>query len=145
MQNWKKAAEYLYLAPTLNAREAAEWGLVNRVVPRERLEDEVEGVAAQIAQMPLTTILVIKQGLKRAFEQQGMRLHLQGSTDLLTIATGASDVRAFMESRAGTEAAPEGRVPGRGGPPEALSRWTSHGRPRWRSSGGSSAPGCPPT
>ena len=101
MQNWKKAAEYLYLAPTLSAEEAAEWGLVNRVVPVAGLEDEVEAMAAQIAKMPLTTIRVIKQGLKRAFEQQGMRLHLQGSADLLTIATGASDVQAFMAEQAG--------------------------------------------
>lgn len=99
--NWKKTAEYLFLAPTLDAEEALEWGLVNRVVPGDELEEAVEAMAAHIAQMPLTTIMVIKQGIVRAWELMGMRTHWQNSTDLLTIATGASDVQAFMASRAG--------------------------------------------
>ena len=101
LMNWKKTAEYLYLAPTLTAEEAKEWGFVNTVVPRADLEDTVEATAAKIAQMPLTTIMVIKQGIKRAWETMGMRTHLQNSADLLTIATGAHDVQAFMASRAG--------------------------------------------
>jgi enoyl-CoA hydratase/carnithine racemase len=101
MMNWKKAAEYLYLAPTLSAAEAMEWGLVNKVVPRDELESTVEAMAAQIALMPLTTIMTVKLGIKRAWEQMGMRLHLQQTTDTLTIATGASDVQAFMMARAG--------------------------------------------
>ena len=99
--NWKKTAEFLMLAPTLDAREAADWGIVNRVVPREELEAEVEGMADHIARMPLTTIMVIKAGISRAWELMGMRSHLQNTADLLTIATGASDVQAFMASRAG--------------------------------------------
>src|SRR5579872_1009697 len=101
LMNWKKTAEYLYLAPTLSAEEAKEWGFVNQVVPRADLEATVEATAAKIAQMPLTTIMVMKQGIKRAWELMGMRVHLQNSTDLLTIATQASDVQAFMRSRAG--------------------------------------------
>ena len=101
MMNFKRAAEYLYLAPTLSAAEAKDWGLVNRVVPPEELESTVEEMAAHIAQMPLTTIMVIKAGIKRAWEGMGMRTHLQNSTDLLTIATGASDVQGFMARRAG--------------------------------------------
>ena len=34
LMNWKRAYEYLYLAPTLSAEQAREWGLVNKVVPR---------------------------------------------------------------------------------------------------------------
>jgi len=101
LMNWKRTAEYLYLAPTLTAADAKEWGLVNTVVAREDLDATVEEMAAKIALMPLTTIMVIKQGIKRAWEHMGMRTHLQGSTDLLTIATSASDVQAFMASRAG--------------------------------------------
>jgi len=101
MMNWKRAAEYLYLAPTLSAADAMDWGLVNRVVAPADLEATVEDIAGQIAQMPLTTIMVIKAGIKRAWEQMGMRTHLQGTTDLLTIATGASDVQSFMARRAG--------------------------------------------
>jgi enoyl-CoA hydratase/carnithine racemase len=101
MMNWKRAAEYLYLAPTLTAAEAQEWGLVNRVVAPDQLADTVEEMAAQIALMPLTTIMAVKLGIKRAWEQMGMRLHLQQTTDTLTIASGARDVQAFMAARAG--------------------------------------------
>ena len=51
--------------------------------------------------MPLTTILGIKAGLKRAWELMGMRMHFQNSTDILTVVTSASDVREFMANRGG--------------------------------------------
>jgi enoyl-CoA hydratase len=101
LMNWKRAAEYLYLAPTLTAADAMEWGLVNKVVARDDLDATVEEMAATIAKMPLTTIMVIKAGIKRAWELMGLRMHFQNSADLLTIATGASDVQAFMRARAG--------------------------------------------
>jgi len=99
--NWKRAYEYLYLGKTLSAEEAKEWGMVNEVVPRDRLEDTVEERAATIAQMPLTTILAIKQGVKRAWEMMGMRTHLQNTADFISICSAASDVQAFMAQRAG--------------------------------------------
>ena len=101
LMNWKKTFQYLYLAPTLTAVEAEEWGLVNEVVPRAQLEDRVEEVAATIARMPLTTIMAIKTGVKRAWEMMGMRVHLQSTTDYITICSGATDVREFMVAGAG--------------------------------------------
>ncbi|HEV3366967.1 MAG TPA: enoyl-CoA hydratase-related protein [Acidimicrobiales bacterium] len=101
LMNWKRAYEYLYLSPTLSAEQAKEWGLVNRVVPRADLEATVEETAATIAQMPLTTILTIKAGVKRAWETMGMRVHLQSTADFTTIASAATDVREFMATRKG--------------------------------------------
>ena len=101
LMNWKRTFEYLYLARTLSATEAQEWGLVNEVVPRERLDERVEEVATTIARMPLTTIMAIKTGVKRAWEMMDMRVHLQSSTDYITIASGASDVRDYMVRGAG--------------------------------------------
>jgi enoyl-CoA hydratase len=101
LMNWKKTYEYLYLAPTLSAEEAQEWGLVNRVVPKADLDSAVEETAATIAQMPLTTIMTVKAGVKRAWETMGMRVHLQSTTDFTSIASSASDVQQFMAKRAG--------------------------------------------
>jgi enoyl-CoA hydratase/carnithine racemase len=101
LMNFKRAAEYLFLAPTINAAQALDWGMVNRVVPRVELEATVEDIARTIAQMPLTTILATKAGLKRAWEMMGMRVHLQQSTDLVALCSGASDVRALMASMSG--------------------------------------------
>ena len=75
--------------------------MVNRVVPRADLDATVEEMARTIAQMPLTTIMATKAGLKRAWEMMGMRVHLQMSTDLVALCTGASDVRAMMASMSG--------------------------------------------
>src|SRR5579862_2621169 len=101
MMNWKHAFEYLYLGKTLTAEEAKEWGVINQVVPRADLESTVEEAAAVIARMPLTTILAIKQGIKRAWEMMGMRTHMQNSADFTSICSASSDVQAFMASRAG--------------------------------------------
>jgi enoyl-CoA hydratase len=101
LMNFKKAYEYLYLGKTLSAEEAKEWGFINQVVKRADLESTVEEMAATIAQMPLTTIMTIKQSVKRAWEGMGMRVHLQNTTDFCTIASGATDVHEFMAKRAG--------------------------------------------
>lgn len=101
LMNFKRAYEYLYLSPTLTAEHAREWGLVNKVVRREDLEHEVEQTARTIAQMPLTTIMTIKAGVKRAWETMGMRVNLQNTADFTSIAAASSDVREFMASRKG--------------------------------------------
>jgi len=101
LMSWKKAYQYLYLGQTLNAEEAKEWGFVNEVVPRAELETYVEEIAATIAQMPLSTIMAIKAGVKRAWEMMGMRVHLQNTADFITICSGASDVQEYMAKRAG--------------------------------------------
>jgi enoyl-CoA hydratase/carnithine racemase len=98
--NWKRASEYLYTAQTLTAAQALEMGIVNRVVARADLEQAVEDLAAQIAQVPLSTLMATKALMKRAWELMGMRMHMQMSTDLMTMAVAASDVRAFLEQRA---------------------------------------------
>jgi enoyl-CoA hydratase/carnithine racemase len=101
MMNWKKAYEFLYLSPNLTAEEAKEWGLVNRVVPRAGLEANVEETARTIAKMPLTTIMTVKAGVKRAWETMGMRVHLQSTADFTSLASSASDVREFMMEKSG--------------------------------------------
>jgi len=95
--NWKRAAEYLYTAQTLSAEEAFEMGLVNHVVPRADLESTVEAMAAQIAKAPMTTLRATKTLIKRAWEQMGLRLHLQMSNDLLSLTAAHSDVRSIHE------------------------------------------------
>jgi enoyl-CoA hydratase len=101
LMNWKKTFQYLYLGPTLSAQKAMEWGLINEVVPRPELESRVEEIATTIAQMPLSTILAIKAGVKRAWETMGMRVHLQNTADFITICSGARDVQEYMARRAG--------------------------------------------
>jgi enoyl-CoA hydratase len=94
--NWKQASEYMYTAQELGAQQAKELGLVNRVVPRERLEDEVNELAFHVAQAPLTTLMAAKANIRRAWDLMGLRTHLQQSNDLLTVATQATDVQQYI-------------------------------------------------
>ena len=94
--NAKRAAEYLFQSKTISAQQALEWGAVNQVVPRDKLEETVEEIARNIARAPLTTLMLSKTLIKRAWELMGMRSHMQMSTDLLALGSQASDVRAHM-------------------------------------------------
>jgi enoyl-CoA hydratase len=96
LMNFKRTAEYLFLAPTIDAAQALEWGMVNRVVSRDDLESTVEEMARTVAQMPLTTIMATKSGIKRAWELMGLRSHLQQSADLVALCTQADEVKKFM-------------------------------------------------
>jgi enoyl-CoA hydratase len=96
--NRKRAAEYLYTARTLTAEEAERYGLINKVVPRAELDDAVEAMAANIARAPLSTLMGTKSLLIRAWEQMGMRQHLQMSADVMSIMEQTSDARAVREN-----------------------------------------------
>jgi enoyl-CoA hydratase len=95
--NRKRAAEYLYTARTLSADEAERYGLVNKVVARDQLEAEVETIAANIARAPLSTLMGTKSLLIRAWEQMGMRQHLQMSADVMSIMEKTSDAEAVRQ------------------------------------------------
>ena len=73
-------------------------GLVNRVVPIERLEAEVDELAFLVGQVPLSTLMAAKANIRRAWEMMGLRTHLQQSNDLLTVATQATDTREYIRS-----------------------------------------------
>jgi dihydroxynaphthoic acid synthetase len=56
----KKAREIWYLCRQYSADEAREMGLVNAVVPKERLMDEARAWAAEILQMSPTALKLAK-------------------------------------------------------------------------------------
>jgi enoyl-CoA hydratase len=98
--NWKRTAEYMYTAQTLTAQEALKFGLVNKVVPRDKLEETTEEMARVIAQAPISTLMTTKALIKRAWELMGLRMHQQHSMDVHYLTTFFSDVRAMGQERA---------------------------------------------
>jgi enoyl-CoA hydratase/carnithine racemase len=95
--NRKRAAEYLYTARTLTAEEAERYGLINRVVPRDQLDETVESIASTIARAPLSTLMGTKSLLVRAWDLMGMRNHLQMSADVMSILEKTSDAQALRQ------------------------------------------------
>jgi naphthoate synthase len=56
----KRAKEMWYLNPKIGAREALEMGLINRVVPDERLREETQAWALEVAQRGAFALASIK-------------------------------------------------------------------------------------
>ena len=95
--NWRRAAYYLFTAEVIDAKKALEVGLVNEVVKREDLDARVDAIARHIAQAPLTTLMLTKANLKRAWELMGMRVHWQSSNDLVALASISKDVQQLIQ------------------------------------------------
>lgn len=57
----RKAKELLWTAEALTAEDAQRLGLVNRVVPSDRLEEEVTALALRIAALPAFAVRAVKK------------------------------------------------------------------------------------
>jgi len=69
----RAAKELLFTGDRFDAERARELGMVNRVVPREDLEDEVAAIAERIAAMPQFGLALTKKAVNQAEDQMGMR------------------------------------------------------------------------
>jgi enoyl-CoA hydratase/carnithine racemase len=100
----KRAMEMLLTGDVIDAKQALEWGLVNRVVPADALNAEVLALAKKISEKPPETLAAGK----RAFYQQ-MDLGVAKAYDLASsVISGAF---AHEEGRAGMDAFIEKRPP----------------------------------
>jgi enoyl-CoA hydratase len=72
MIGWRRVKEMMLLGDPLNAREAHEFGLVNRVVPLGELEKEVTKIAETIAGRPLDGIVMGKKEFQLAMDIMGL-------------------------------------------------------------------------
>ena len=70
---YARAAEMLFTGRSIDAETAERWGLVNRVVPHDRLMDEALITAGEIAAQPAQALRMAKtlmgQGRDQTFEQ----------------------------------------------------------------------------
>ncbi|TFG98545.1 MAG: enoyl-CoA hydratase/isomerase family protein, partial [Myxococcales bacterium] len=78
---WSRAAEIIFTGRTLSAPDCLELGLVNRVVPAERLRDEALAVAREIAaNAPLAVQAskrMMRMGLSEEFSDHVHHVYLQ--------------------------------------------------------------------
>ena len=93
----KHAMEMLLTGDPIDAQRAMEWGLVNRVVSADKLNEETEAQARKIAEKPPATVAAGKRG----FYQQ-MDLNLAEAYKLAGRVISSSF--AHDEGRAGMEA-----------------------------------------
>lgn len=69
----RKAKEFLLTGAEIDATEAWRLGMVNRVVPRDRLAAEVRAMADKVALVPPVTAERIKDSINQTFELMGKR------------------------------------------------------------------------
>ena len=67
----RKAKEFLWTADTFTADQAAQLGMVNRVVARDELVAEARALADKIALVPPTTAQIVKQSINKTFDFMG--------------------------------------------------------------------------
>jgi enoyl-CoA hydratase len=69
----RAAKEILFTGDRFSAQRAYEWGMVNRVVPRDDLETETFAIAERIAAMPQFGLALTKKAVNQCEDQMGMR------------------------------------------------------------------------
>jgi 2-(1,2-epoxy-1,2-dihydrophenyl)acetyl-CoA isomerase len=97
----KRAAEVLLRNLTITAEQALDWGLASRIVPAERIGDEVLRVAQEIAAGKPGSIGHSKGLLGRAWGDLAVRLEGERARFVQQIGTEEArhGIVAFLERR----------------------------------------------
>ncbi len=98
-----KAKELVFLSEPFDAAEAARLGLLNRVVPHERLESDVQALAARLAEGPQIAFRYMKENVNLSTSHDfGTVLDREAETNLRCGETAdhREGVKAFLEKRA---------------------------------------------
>ena len=85
----KKTRELLLTGDLIDAVEAERIGLINRVVPADRLAAEVDALADRLARTPPEVMAPTKRMLNRAMDAAGFRLAVEAGIDLGAIINAA--------------------------------------------------------
>ncbi|MBI2329664.1 MAG: enoyl-CoA hydratase/isomerase family protein [Chloroflexi bacterium] len=94
----KKTKEiFLQIGARINGKEAERIGLVNRAVPSERLEDEVNKLAQSIARTPLEFLTLQKLVVNRASEMMGLRAIILMGCEIDAVAMGTEAAAAIRQ------------------------------------------------
>jgi enoyl-CoA hydratase/carnithine racemase len=97
-----RALELLLTAKTIDAREALDLGLVDKVVPQDRLRPEVEALATRLAAKSPIALRYAKEAVIKGMDltlDQGLRLEADLYFLLHTTRDRSEGVRAFLEKR----------------------------------------------
>jgi 2-(1,2-epoxy-1,2-dihydrophenyl)acetyl-CoA isomerase len=98
----QRAKELLFFGDDLPAAEAHRMGLVNRVVPSDRLEDAADELAQRLAGLPTVTIGLIKRLVNCSFETDrttAFQSEAFGQETNMQTSDSQEGIRAWLERR----------------------------------------------
>ena len=97
----RRTKEFLFTGDSMTAAQALGYGLVNRVYPRDRLEDEVLAYARRVAKVPIDMLTLHKAATNRFFELMGVYAAEHSAAEFDAIAhqtaTAKEEVRKMRE------------------------------------------------
>ena len=90
IEPWKlpfnKARELLYLGEFMDAKELHTLGVVNRIYPFEKLEEETMKVAKKLAAMPQGTMKMLKYQINKTYEIMGIKNSMDFAAEMFNLA-----------------------------------------------------------
>jgi enoyl-CoA hydratase/carnithine racemase len=97
-----KALELLFTGDVLSPKEALEIGLINRIVPHDRLMEETISLAEKIAAKPPLAIRMMKRAVNQS-QTSTLRSHLDYISSQIALLSETQDhqeaARSFLEKR----------------------------------------------
>ena len=93
---WGRAAELLLTGETIDAVEAERWGLVNRAVPDEALDREVETWVGRLLALPPRAVR-LQKGLLARWRQMDLDTAIALSMDAFAMAYTTDEPRRAMQ------------------------------------------------
>jgi enoyl-CoA hydratase/carnithine racemase len=98
----KRALEMLMTGTAISARTAMDWGLINHVVPAERLREETLALAERIAQASSVTLSIGKQAFYSQIDMDQPKAYAYAK-EVMSLNALAEDAQegmgAFLEKR----------------------------------------------
>jgi enoyl-CoA hydratase len=97
-----RSRELIFTGRIITAQEAFEWGMVNKVVPREELMNEVRKVATEIAANGIVAVGLAKRSVNvalRKFYIEGMEFERKTFVECFTTNDRLEGMSAFLEKR----------------------------------------------
>lgn len=97
----KKARELLYTGDMIGAEEALNFGMINRIVPDDKLEEETFKLARRMTAISLEGLQTTKQSINKGAEISGMRQAIDYGIEqgAMLDATETEQLRKFYEVR----------------------------------------------
>jgi enoyl-CoA hydratase len=97
-----KAMEMILTGETINAQQAKDLGLVNKVVPVELYLHEAKALAQKIAQKPPVAVRLAKEAILKSFEStlaEGLQYERKNFYMLFSSSDQKEGMQAFLEKR----------------------------------------------
>jgi len=97
-----KAKEMIYTGDNINAAEAYRIGLVNKVVPKDKLMEEAKAMAKKLASKPRAAFALIKRCIDNGLNMDlasGLTMEMDSFSIAFTSEDGREGINAFVEKR----------------------------------------------